>query len=392
MNCLKCYSRGCIIEGSKDEDIRWKAIEGCRKLDIYDYYQDIPEINVEPEEIVEVRFKNTRREFLKNTTGQKLFVNDIVATEAEQGHDIGIVSLTGELVQSQMKRLGGIPKEGIKKIYRKARPADIVKWKSAIELEYPTMIKARQLASSLNLEMKIGDVEYQGDKSRAYFYYIAEQRVDFRELIKILKDEFRVNIKMHQIGARQEAGRIGGIGPCGRELCCATWMSDFVSVTTTAARKQDISPNPQKLAGQCSKLKCCLNYELDTYVDAQKNFPRRYDQIDTVDGTMYFFKVDTLRGQFTFSSDPNMPANLLNLSLQELHEVLDLNKSGKKYTPKEVENPVKLSNGNVQSTDYVVAQDSLTRFDKNQHGKNRNKNKHNKNRQPNRNNPNNENR
>lgn len=246
------------------------------------------------------------------------------------GHDIGVVTLTGRLVPLQMKKANFKADTEIKRVYRKAKPVDMEKFNEAKAKEHATMIRARQIALNLNLDMKIGDVEYQGDGNKAIFYYIADERVDFRQLIKVLAEAFRVRIEMKQIGARQEAGRIGGIGPCGRELCCATWMTSFVSVSTSAARFQDISLNPQKLAGQCAKLKCCLNYEVDCYVEAQKRLPSREIELETKDGTFYFFKADILSNQVSYSTDKNFPANLVTISGKRAFEVISMNKKGMK--------------------------------------------------------------
>ena len=266
--------------------------KGCgrqdKQLNTYDWLADIPG-NAEEQEMVEVQFKNTRKGYFKNSNKLKLDKGDIVAVEASPGHDIGVVTLTGRLVPLQMRKANLKPDVEIKRIYRKVKPVDMEKYEEAKAKEHDTMIRSRQIALNLNLNMKIGDVEYQGDGNKAIFYYIADERVDFRQLIKVLAETFRVRIEMKQIGARQEAGRIGGIGPCGRELCCATWMTNLVSVSTSAARYQDISLNPQKLAGQCAKLKCCLNYEVDAYVEAQKRLPSKEITLETVDGTFYFF-------------------------------------------------------------------------------------------------------
>jgi len=313
-----------------------------------------------------VRFKNTRRAFYQNVNNLPLKRGDIVAVEASPGHDIGIVSLTGDLVARQMRRTGFNPFNGeFKKIYRKAKPYDIEKWQEAIALEHETMIASRQIAADMGLNMKIGDVEYQGDKIKAIFYYIADERVDFRQLIKVLAEAFRVRIEMKQIGARQEAGRIGGIGPCGRELCCATWMTSFVSVSTSAARFQDISLNPQKLAGQCAKLKCCLNYEVDCYVEAQKRLPSREIELETKDGTFYFFKADILSNQVSYSTDKNFPANLVTISGKRAFEVISMNKKGMKpdslleeEKKPEPRKPVDL-----------LEQESVTRFDRSRNNK-----------------------
>lgn len=278
------------------------------KLDVYDWLGDITNV-AETDEVIEVRFKNTRKDYYQNPNKIRLKTGDIVAVESNPGHDIGVVSLTGELVKKQMERHKVTLVNGeLRKIYRKAKPADIDKWKEAIAREHETMIRSRQLASDLSLSMKIGDVEYQGDGTKAIFYYIADERVDFRQLIKVLAENFRIRVEMKQIGARQEAGRIGGIGPCGRELCCCTWMGNFVSVTTTSARYQEISLNPQKLAGQCSKLKCCLNYELDCYIDAQKNFPPTNIPLETERGKYIFLKADIFKGIFWYGPKWQVPA------------------------------------------------------------------------------------
>ena len=292
--------RGCAFCDCGSE-VEAKPCDGCFKLHETAWLEEYP-VNV-PSDIVEVRFKNTRRSFYQNVNNLPLKRGDIVAVEASPGHDIGIVSLTGDLVARQMRRTGFNPYNGeFRKIYRKAKPYDIERWQEAIALEHETMIASRQIAADMGLNMKIGDVEYQGDKIKAIFYYIADERVDFRELIKVFAERFHIRIEMKQIGARQEAGRIGGLGACGRELCCASWMSSFSSVTTGAARVQDISLNPQKLAGQCSKLKCCMMYEYDAYVDARKEFPRLREPLQTIDGEWFLVKSDVLAGTMTFSS------------------------------------------------------------------------------------------
>lgn len=329
------------------------------KLNTYDWLADIPG-NSEECEMVEIQFKNTRKGYYRNSNKLKLEKGDVVAVEASPGHDIGTVTLTGRLVLLQMKKANCKPDAEIKRIYRKAKAVDIEKYEEAKAKEHATMIRSRQIAASLNLEMKIGDVEYQGDGNKAIFYYIADERVDFRQLIKVLAEAFRVRIEMKQIGARQEAGRIGGIGPCGRELCCATWMTSFVSVSTSAARYQDISLNPQKLAGQCAKLKCCLNYEVDVYVESQKRLPSREIELQTQDGTFYFFKADILKGLISYSTDKNFAANLVTITGKRAFEIIHLNRKGvkpeslleaeKKNEPKK---PVDL-----------LEQESVTRFDK----------------------------
>ena len=336
--------------------------KGCsrqdKKLNTYDWLADIPG-NAEESDMVEVQFKNTRKGYYRNSNKIKLEKGDIVAVEAAPGHDIGVVTLTGRLVPLQMKKANFKADAEIKRIYRKAKPVDMEKFNEAKDKEHATMIRARQIALNLNLNMKIGDVEYQGDGNKAIFYYIADERVDFRQLIKVLAEAFRVRIEMKQIGARQEAGRIGGIGPCGRELCCATWMTSFVSVSTSAARFQDISLNPQKLAGQCAKLKCCLNYEVNTYVEAVKKMPGRDVTLETKDAVYYLFKADPLSKEVTYSTDKNIPANLVVIPASRAFEVISMNRRGEK--------PESLNKEAIRTkpvhTD-LAEQDSLTRFDK----------------------------
>jgi cell fate regulator YaaT (PSP1 superfamily) len=307
-------------------------LSGCAKLDSFNWMGEIPMAS-DYNEIAEIRFKNTRKGFYRNVNGLRIRKGDYVAVEASPGHDIGIVSLTGELVLKQMKKYGILPdSEDLKKIYRKAKPADIDKWKETIMLEHTTMIKSRKIAEKLNLEMKIGDVEYQGDSTKAIFFYIADERVDFRELIKVLADEFKIRIEMKQIGARQEAGRIGGIGSCGRELCCASWLSNFVSVTTSAARLQEVSLNPQKLAGQCGKLKCCLNYEVQCYIDAQKGFPSKEIILETEKGPAYHYKTDIYRRimWYGFEKDEETITRLIPVPVERVDEIIELNRKNKK--------------------------------------------------------------
>lgn len=341
--------------------------KGCSKhidkLNTYDWLADVPN-NSEEEDMVEVQFKNTRKGYYKNTNGLELTKGDLVAVEASPGHDIGTVTLTGKLVRLQMKKNNFRTDVEVKKIYRLAKPIDIEKYEEAKSREHETMIKTRQIAKELMLDMKIGDVEYQGDGNKAIFYYIADERVDFRKLIKVLAEEFRVRIEMKQIGARQEAGRIGGIGPCGRELCCATWMTSFVSVSTNAARFQDLSLNPQKLAGQCAKLKCCMNYEVDSYVEAQKKLPSREIVLETKDCEYYFFKADILKNQILYSTDKNFPANIVSISGKRAFEVIGLNKKGIKPSSLSTETADEVNNKPVD----LVEQESLTRFDKRENG------------------------
>ncbi len=335
----------------------------CGKLNVFDWLADMPEgCNVS--DIVEIQFKNTRKSYFKNTNGLRLKKGDVVAVEASPGHDIGTVSCTGEVALLQMKK-NKINIEGFefKRLYRHAKPVDIEKWEEAKGLEHETMIESRKIALELKLDMKIGDVEYQGDRTKAIFYYIADERVDFRQLIKVLADRFKVRIEMRQIGARQEAGRIGGIGPCGRELCCSSWITNFVSVTTNAARYQEISLNPQKLAGQCGKLKCCLNFELDAYIDAQKDFPKTDIPLETQDGTFYHFKTDIFKGVMFYSTDKMAPVNIVEVPVGRVKEVIRLNRRGKKV-PQLADEKVE-TKAAVKALDYqnVVGEDSISRFD-----------------------------
>lgn len=353
---LNGESRGLCCRGCGRQD---------KQLNTYDWLADVPG-NTDSDNMVEVQFKNTRKGYYLNANKLPLEKGDIVAVEASPGHDIGVVTLTGKLVPIQMKKANLKEDAEIRRIYRKAKPVDMEKFDEAKLRENDTMIKSRQIAKDLGLQMKIGDVEYQGDGNKAIFYYIADERVDFRKLIKVLADEFHVRIEMKQIGARQEAGRIGGIGPCGRELCCATWLKNFVSVSTNVARCQNLSLNPQKLAGQCAKLKCCLNYEVDTYMEALKQVPDRNIQLETQDGTFYFFKTDVLAGIVTYSSDKNLAANLTDLSFQRAFEIIGMNKRGEK--------PISLVEDDSQkstSSGDILNQDSLTRFDKNHRKKKR---------------------
>ena len=299
------------------------------QLNAYDWLADVPG-NAESTDLVEVQFKNTRKGYYHNTHGLDLKKGDWVAVESSPGHDIGVVSMTGRLVTLQIKKANLRSADDIKTVYRLAKDTDMERYYEAKSREDETMIKSRQIAKDLGLDMKIGDVEYQGDGNKAIFYYIADERVDFRQLIKVLAEEFHVRIEMKQIGARQEAGRIGGTGPCGRELCCATWMKAFSSVGTTAARLQDISPNPQKLAGMCAKMKCCLNYEGDCYMDAAKDFPPLNEMLQTQDADYYHFKHDYLAGTITYSTDKRKPVNLELISYKRANEVLAMNKEGKK--------------------------------------------------------------
>jgi cell fate regulator YaaT (PSP1 superfamily) len=338
-------------------------------LPVVDWLSDIPATREETD-LVEVQFKNTRKGYFSNPEHLTLEKGMIVMVEANPGVDMGEVSLVGELVKLQMKKYNiNLERYEIRKILRLANDNDMDRAEIAHAREQETMIKARQLAKDLGLEMKIGDVEYQADGSKAIFYYIADGRVDFRQLIKVYAETFRVRIEMKQIGARQEAGRIGGTGPCGRELCCSTWMTQFTSVGTNAARIQNISLNPQKLAGQCAKLKCCLNYEVPVYEEACKKMPPRNLPLETIDATYYLFSTDPLKSEVTYSTDQRHPANLQNITATRAHEIIAMNRRGEK--PMELGG--KQSAAITIETDYqnVVGQDDLTRFDKK---KNNNKN------------------
>lgn len=343
-------SRGLCRRGCGRQD---------RQLNTYDWLADVPG-NAESTDLVEVQFKNTRKGYYHNVNALDLKKGDVVAVEASPGHDIGVVTLTGKLVKLQVKKANLKSMDDIKRIYRIAKPVDIDKWREAKSREHGTMIQSRQIAKDLNLQMKIGDVEYQGDGNKAIFYYIADERVDFRQLIKVLAETFHVRIEMKQIGARQEAGRIGGTGPCGRELCCATWMKNFVSVSTGAARYQDISLNPQKLAGMCAKLKCCLNYEVDSYIEAGRKLPSREVVLQTMDGDHFLFKTDILAGLVTYSTDKRLAANLVTITAQRALEIVEMNRQGEK--------PDSLSDSDEPMTENhqvdLLAGESLTRFDK----------------------------
>lgn len=386
MSCTSCSSgrgnnnstgipNGCNNNGSCGTG------GSCNKLNVFDWLgnMSLPEGQA-PCDVVEIRFKNSRKEFYRNVNDLTLNVGDVVATEASPGHDIGVVSITGELVKIQLKKKNiNYDSEDIKKIYRKAKQSDIDKWKEAQSLEVDAMFKARTLALKLNLQMKISDVEYQGDKSKAVFYYTADGRVDFRELLKVMASEFKVRIEMKQIGARQEAARLGAIGSCGRELCCSTWLNDFRTVSTSAARYQQLSLNPLKLAGQCGKLKCCLNYELDSYLDALKEFPQIDNKrLATEKGFAFHQKTDIFKRivWWSYTSEPDV---FIPLSIARTKEILQLNAEDKK--PADLLEPKQFKDlAEVKLPDYenVVGQDSLTRFD----DRKKSNNKHKNNRKP----------
>lgn len=343
-------SRGLSAKGVGRQD---------RQLNAYDWLADVPG-NADCTDLVEVQFKHTRKGYYHNVNNLPLKKGDIVAVEANPGHDIGVVTLTGRLAKMQLKKANIRSADDIKRIYRLARPIDMEKYREAKAREHETMIESRQIAKDLGLQMKIGDVEYQGDCNKAIFYYIADERVDFRQLIKVLADTFHVRIEMKQIGARQEAGRIGGTGPCGRELCCATWMKNFISVSTNAARFQDISLNPQKLAGMCAKLKCCLNYEVDNYIEAGKKLPSKEIVLQTQDNDYFLFKSDILACTITYSTDKRIAANLETISAERAKEIIEMNRRGEKpLTLAGEAAPAANTNGTVD-----LLQGDISRFDK----------------------------
>lgn len=338
------------------------------KLHSFNYLADVPG-GMADFDMVEVTFKNTHKGFYLNSLHLPLAIGDMVAVEASPGHDIGTVTLTGRLVAMQMRKANVKPNAEVRRIFRIAKPADLEKFEEAKAKENDTMIRARKIAADLNLNMKIGDVEYQGDGNKAIFYYIADERVDFRQLIKVLADTFKIRIEMKQIGARQEAGRIGGIGPCGRPLCCASWMTNFVSVGTAAARFQDISLNPQKLAGQCAKLKCCLNFEVDAYVESIKRMPGKDVRLETADNTYYHFKYDVFKREITYSTDKSVPANLVTIDAERAFEVMNMNKRGEK--PLSLLRDGEEPSESKKKFNDILGQDSINRFDKDKKKKKR---------------------
>ena len=356
------------MEKKKDHPIRTGCDRGLcaaavgrqdRQLNTYDWLADVPG-NAESTDLVEVQFKHTRKGYYHNINNLPLKKGDIVAVEASPGHDIGVVTLTGRLVYLQIKKANLKSADDIKRIYRLARQSDMEKFREAKAREHETMIESREIAKGLGLQMKIGDVEYQGDGQKAIFYYIADERVDFRQLIKDLAAAFHVRIEMKQIGARQEAGRIGGTGPCGRELCCATWMKNFVSVSTGAARFQDISLNPQKLAGMCAKLKCCLNYEVDDYIEHGRKLPSREIVLQTQDADYFYFKSDILASLVTYSTDKRIAANLETITGERAKEIIEMNRRGEKPVDLQPDDQRK----EPEPSADLLAGDSITRFDK----------------------------
>jgi cell fate regulator YaaT (PSP1 superfamily) len=369
-----CF-RGCSVatdESTGEQDIRYR--QGCCKLEVYNTLKGISQEQFN--DVFEVRFKNTRKGIYVNGSGQSIKTGDLVVVEAASGHDLGIVTLEGPIVGRQMKCKGvDVKKTELKKIYRKARPFDIQRWQEAIAREQETMIRARVLANNLGLEMKIGDVEFQGDGTKAIFYYIADGRVDFRQLIKDFAEEFHIRVEMKQIGARQEAGLIGGLGVCGRELCCANYITEFKSITTSAARTQDLSLNPQKLAGQCGKLKCCLNYEVEAYLDAHSRIPRVSEPLDFQDGQAWLVKTDILAETLYFSYEKGSLAQIFPLKAQEVRDIQAMNRRGEK--------PATLRQEEVSAPEFITAvgDDAINRFDpeKKKRRKSRNRNRGNNN-------------
>ncbi|WP_430908564.1 PSP1 domain-containing protein [Maribacter sp. 2-571] len=384
MGCSSCSTgtdgqpRGCKNNGTCGTD-------GCNKLTVFDWLSNMSLPSGEkPFDCVEVRFKNSRKEFFRNSENLSLSIGDIVATQAQSGHDIGMVTLSGELVKVQMKRKKvDFKEETLPKVYRKASQKDIDKWQKCRNREEEIKKRAREMAILLKLQMKISDVEFQGDGSKATFYYTAEDRVDFRQLIKDMAKAFSIRIEMRQIGYRQEAQRLGGIGSCGRELCCSTWLSDFRSVSTSAARYQQLSLNPQKLAGQCGKLKCCLNYELDTYLEALKDFPSQDTKLFTEKGIAFCQKTDIFKATLWFSYKDD-PANWHTLSKEQVQEIVAKNKKKEKVASLEEYAVDNIVIDEKVVFENVVGQDSLTRFDRPKHSRNKSKNK-NRNRNRNRN-------
>lgn len=372
--------RGCRKRQNEQNEWEVEMCAGCCKLADYDWLGNIPR-TLRPRDIFEVRFKNTHKGFFRNTHNLPLETGDIVAVEAASGHDIGIVNLCGPIIARKLVRQNSkwTPDE-CRKIYRKAKPADIEKWQESIAREYPTMVQAREIAANLQLDMKIGDVEFQGDGSKAIFYYIAEGRVDFRELIKQLASAFHIRIEMRQIGVRQEAGLIGGLGICGRELCCCQWMSEFTTVNTDAPRWQDLANNAQKLSGQCGKLKCCLNHEIAVYLDAQKDFPKVQAPLEMEDGQLFRQKTDILKGEMMFTHDPSGMGEIIRLPVSRVKEIMALNKKGVR---------VSLSEATQEDTpkDFqdTVGEDSITRFDRKKKPRHRGGRRHRRGKKPSKN-------
>ena len=373
MGTIKEYDcqRGCETEVFENGDTTCTYNRRCCKLSVFNWLEGISQDDLK--DFFEVRFKNTRKLIFRNASEQNLKIGDIVVVEAQNGYDVGIITLAGPIIANQLKRDRIDPTTyEFRKIYRKARPADIQKWQEAIAREHRTMIRSRQMAAALQLNMKIGDVEFQGDGTKAIFYYIADERVDFRQLIKDFAEEFRIRIEMKQIGARQEAGLIGGLGVCGQALCCSRYMNNFQSITTQAARCQDLSLNPQKLAGQCGKLKCCINYEASVYVDAQQKIPKVSEPLQFEDGEAFLMKTDILKGMMWFSYDPKSMANLIPLECSTVREIIAMNRKGIKAQSHMKDHFAE------KSPEFMSAagEESISRFDNDKKKKkNRNKNK-----------------
>ena len=358
MGCTDCSSgslpKGCKSNGSC-------GVNGCNKMSVFDWLANMEQPSDSGFNIMEVRFKNGRKSFYRNTQGQRFQINDLVAVEGSPGHDIGSISMTGQLVKLQMRQKGtGLIEDQIPKVYRKATQRDIDIWEKARSKEWDTMIRTRQIIQQLDLQMKLSDVEYQGDGNKAIFYYTAEGRVDFRELIKKLAAEFRIRVEMKQIGTRQEAARVGGIGSCGRELCCSTWLSDFRSVNTSAARYQQLALNPQKLAGQCGKLKCCLNYELDSYMEALKSFPKTDKVLKTGKGDALYMKMDIFKGTMWYGYRDHA-VEWIPLPVEKVNEIIKLNEEGKK--PESLEEFGLTSTASATEFEVGAEKDSINRFD-----------------------------
>jgi cell fate regulator YaaT (PSP1 superfamily) len=366
-NIIYDCSRGCNKERTPQGELLCEYDISCCKRGVFNWLEAVSKNT--NKDIYEVRFKNTRKIFFENSSNQLLKIGDIVVVEANTGHDIGIITLSGPIVALQMKRNRiNLSTYEFKKIYRKAKSLDIERWQEAIAREHETMIRSRQISAEMKLDMKIGDVEFQGDGTKAIFYYIADERVDFRQLIKVFADEFRIRIEMRQIGARQEAALIGGLGVCGRALCCSNYITNFHSITTQAARCQDLSLNPQKLAGQCGKLKCCINYEAPVYMDSQNKLPRVNGPLQLMDGEAFLIKTDILKRTLWFSYDPHSMANMIPLSAEETLNIIKLNNKGIKPKTLLVENEK-------NNSEFVtsVGDDNIDRFDKSKKRNNRKK-------------------
>lgn len=379
MGCSGCSTKTCgssLPRGCKNNGNCGSG--GCNQLSVFNWLSDI-QTSSEKEQFkaVEVRFKGSRKEFFLNKDNLHLVVGDVIAVEASPGHDLGVVSIVGELTKLQMKKkLKTSSTDGLKVIYRKASGKDVDKWRKATALEESTMYGARKIAEYLGLEMKISDVEYQGDKTKATFYYTAKGRVDFRELIKRLSSEFKIRIEMRQIGARQESARLGGIGACGRELCCSSWLTDFRTVSTSSARYQQLSINPQKLAGQCGKLKCCLNFELDGYMEGIKEFPSPQTKIKTKAGSCSFVKMDIFQRKVWYAYDDSSKGPIVELPLDYVNEIIEKNKDGKIIDKLErFDTAIEIDKNDYEN---VVGQDRINRFDKKTKNRNPRKKRFNK--------------